>query len=575
MAALLGSGLKKIRMNPIKLSFFRLRRLLLRNTVGASGLFAIRPDFFSFMMRFAESVSHGVPICAKHCFFLELFMKLNIPALCLVSALAFSLNACSDGDDNNNDEKQPCTQDVCQDASILLKCEAGVETPTTCQFGCDNNACKPETNPEPEKCTYTEPKCSADSKSVMTCTGGVESSKECKNGCANGACIVSCTFEGKQCNADGTAVVTCTDGEEVVDEECKNGCEDNACKAACSADVCTEDGSALIKCNDGVESTESCVNGCENNKCNDPCTYTDAKCNDDNSAALSCNAGKETVTTCEKGCVEGKCQDCTEATEADDCGAGKICVNGACEAGCTADKCEGDNLLACKDGHYEAASEANKCATKCVDDAMGDGKSICVDADYCKVSDDCKEREDGKTICLTSKHRCESLACSKAECKENETCVLGACVITTDLNAEKDADCDPKTFVDHCRGDKLAMCMVKTKKIEDKKCDEAGNECTYGVSFSNCGSTKDGFSGCAAYKDGQVVKSTCVESRPAETICGDKTSVTECKDRTSWSEITTFTCTTTTEGKRVALMTAFDYCPNEGECNDEGTACAE
>ena len=428
------------------------------------------------------------------------FMKFNRFILCALSVAAFSMAACGGDDNDNNNENQPCTANVCKDASILLECKDGVETPVTCQNGCENNACKTAPAPVDNQCTYTEPKCNEANNAVLTCKDGVESSSPCENGCENGSCK--------------TAPV-------------------------------------------------------ENQ-----CTYTEPKCNEANNAVLTCKDGVESSENCAKGCADGKCIVCTEATEKADCGDNKICVNGACsDPECTQDKCSENNLLACSNGRLAAASNDNKCENKCVADAMGDGKDACVGADYCKTADDCRDREDGKTTCMTSEHRCESFACSNANCKDTEVCVLGACVLKADLDAEAKTECNPETFVDHCRGDNLATCALYSKSIENKKCDEDGNVCVYQVILSNCVDTFYKLNGCAAYKDGLKIVSQCIESRSPDDICGNAPSATECVDKNSWSEITTYACIVSTEGKKIAVETKSDVCPDEGVCAEDGKSC--
>ena len=315
--------------------------------------------------------------------------------------------------------------------------------------------------------------------------------------------------------------------------------DDNASDTNCQASVCSEDGSKLIECNIQTgETTESpCELGCDktinecikpsndNNDNNDNKKCTASVCKDDGSALIECEtaSGMTTETPCPNGCNK----------ETNQC---NLPPKPECHVSCKDDKI----LYDCD---ANGVQSEKTCDGICADNA-------CRDNNYCSNTSPCRDPE--KNICNYASNTCDSLACSRAFCLTNETCVLGACVPESDINAEYNDICNVDTFVPHCRDNLLFECRYVSDNDDGSK--------IYKVRSSSCQG------GCKAYEsDGDVI-STCVENMKQEDICGTTNVGSRCEESADQGWMTTYICVNSTNAEPIVVVSGFDMC-------DEGYGC--
>lgn len=375
------------------------------------------------------------------------------------------------------------------------------------------------------------------------------------------------------CKEDGTALLVCNkETGDITETPCAYGCNlvTHVCNNApangenngnkCTADVC-KDENILLACNKetGAVTETPCAAGCDMaaNVCIELEKCTADICKADGSSLIVCDkdSGLTTEKLCAYGCnsAENACYECTEDAH---CGAGKICEGNKCgDVQCTADVCGEDkvSVIPCVNGRIAETVACDGDTPKCGKGAAGNGADACVAEDWCSATqtDECKDRTDGKTICNSDRNRCDTLACSKADCAEGTVCALGACVPKAMYEAEKGTVCTQSEFIDHCREDgDLYACMKAT---------EAGE---YKIYTGNCKGR------CRAYEDANVIKSSCIENMTREEACGNDTTLTgsSCEEWDGQGWETTYMCTQSTNNEPIVLMTKMEQC-------DEGYGC--
>ena len=287
---------------------------------------------------------------------------------------------CTDGED--------CvigSQPFCRDGDLVVptpSCDAGLcgssESVTPCDYGCDNDACRPSPC-EGISCTALKaPTCDGDRRIVYEATGTCTpdgdtsytceyaideaASEDCASGCTDGYCNddpcvgVVCdeipddacdgdnlhTYQGNGvCNSDsGTAECVYTPSTTL----CPNGCGDATCYECNGPEDCSStspycDGDdrvyATAVCSEHTcssqEQRETCAYGCDSGSCVQPCAgFT---CN--NPPAAFC-ADEATLTTYgETGtCVVDASNQpsCEYQTQDEPCGTGLVCETDGCVA---------------------------------------------------------------------------------------------------------------------------------------------------------------------------------------------------------------------------------------------------
>ncbi|MBO4351063.1 MAG: hypothetical protein J6A01_08990 [Proteobacteria bacterium] len=531
--------------------------------------------------------------------------------LCLCfGCISFNMMGCDDdGDSKEKSQSAVCTYEGMQcssDATSLLKCENGIElTVMACPQGCANNACTAAVG-----CTYLGAKCSDDAKAVLSCINGIESSQPCEYGCQNGACKTQteetdkCTYEGNKCSEDLTQVVQCDNGTETIVETCDNGCENGECKKtevppSCDyqGTQCNENMTAVVKCEDGEETiVEPCEKGCENGACKtdpvdpDQCDFKGLQCDNDINVVVECKNGTVTVVeTCDDGCQNGKCikgevpaqcnfkgTRCNEAMDAVvKCEDGEETIVDTCDYLCenakcidpdptvcdfTGKQCRDNEVVKCdKDQHFVVVEE---CIEGCTNGACD--KVACP----ASVNPSCF---DAKTIL-----ECDAATkqMKKTACKDNKLCVNGECFEDSELvscNFESSCTAD-NTAIRKCDNGKASyeVCPNKTSCSDDSgtpecvstvtgtKCDEVtfnpycddnnhAFTCDEGnLKDQNCGTAKKCLNGeCVSQKDWEIgdectienFPETCVGNVPVKCIkeAGKKAKVTATDDDCSQS----------------------------------------
>ncbi len=279
---------------------------------------------------------------------------------CVAPALSGGRKVC--GDDHRFRDCADDSECALASGSESTICETG-----TCEAGCS----APSANAEGLICgsDHRRHNCSGDSdcSAALANDAGVCDGGKCKIGCVAPALnelgqICGADHRYKNCSGDsecalagGTESYVCEDGLCVqgcgVNADCENGgiCDDHRCRACLNeegaqADDCQKNGytspimcigGACItgECNDVLACPEEKV--CDANKCYD-CNYSSVKkCLD---AGKVCDYENKTCVQClndsdcfggSKVCENKTCRDCNST----ECGDGKVCVSGSCEAG--------------------------------------------------------------------------------------------------------------------------------------------------------------------------------------------------------------------------------------------------
>ena len=386
--------------------------------------------------------------------------------------------ACSGGKPPDCDDKNPCTEDKCDD-KVGCKSEptaAPCDDANACTEGekCDAGACtgKPKGCDDANPCTQdgcdkvkgctVEPFVGAcddgdactegDACKDVKCAPGI--AKVCDDGkvCTKDACdkAKGCTAEaqpgpcddGSKCTlADACqggaclpgAVTLCDDQNGCTNDTCdaKTGCANLANTATCTdgnactaADVCKAGNCSgkAVACNDG--------NPCTSDACLPAvgCTTTandGAACDDDNPctqgdscAGASCQAGKATVCPANEPCIAWKCDPVLGKCKPGYLIAGTVCNDGnACSEGdaCAAGACQGKPLDVGK-----ACDDGNVCTTdgcQIVGGCTHGANGLpCDDGNACTKGDAC-----AKTVC-------GGLPVSaSAECDDGKVCTDDGC----------------------------------------------------------------------------------------------------------------------------------------------------
>ena len=422
-----------------------------------------------------------------------------------------------DGEDNDCDgstdeatcdDKNPCTQDLCDAKKTLEGKDGCIHNPTQAPCDADGNQCT-----------------SNDQCKNGVCTPGKAKDCDDKNPCTKDVCLPAsgCTQtddDGAPCDDDNPCTQSdlCKQGgcEPGIAKKCKSG--DPCVLAACdiSTGKCKfkpiPDG---VPCNDGTACTkaDSCLGGTCLGKvvdCDDGSKCTDDSCDSKTGCKHSpntnpCNDGN--ACTDADGCKGGKCAGTAKVIK-DDCNDGNPCTKDGCnvKTGCTYDDQKGN------------CSDANPCTTDdtCKDGTCKGGKNTC----QCEADKDCNAFEDGdlcngtlkcdKTAspfkCVVDKHTvvsCSSgkdTACLANKCDKTK----GACQFIPKADGKPcDADGDVCSVGDKC---KAGNCLAGSQKscddnnaCTDDSCDKKtgclhkantgkcsdGNECTVGDGCSN------------------------------------------------------------------------------------------
>ncbi len=241
----------------------------------------------------------------------------------------------------------------------------------------------------------------------------------------------ACTTD--TCNSsDGTCVNTAVDcGTQVCNPA------DGACVACVANSDCADDGDVCTAEACGADNTcsSSAIAGCceTNAECDDGDACTADACTDNNCTNVA--------TNCDDGdaCTDDSCDSATGCVHTDvACGAGEVCLNGACVTSCTTDgDCADDGDLctteACVDGACTSTAVDCSDGAACTDDACDSATGTCTNTDNCTAG----------TTCNTTTGLCESCTgcTTDAECADDglfctgtESCdtAAGCCVSSGD-----------------------------------------------------------------------------------------------------------------------------------------------
>ncbi len=429
-------------------------------------------------------------------------------------------------DEGSCDDGNPCTNDGCNTAGSVAKCDHAFNT-APCDA--DGSIC-------------TE----ADHCQDGVCAPGPALKCDDNNLCTNDSCDpkLGCSSQpadGLTCDADGsncTVGDVCKAGKCVVGsaKTCATGvlCQIEACDNATGECVATNaDG---VPCNDANPCTvgEACAGG--------KCVGTNALCDDKNSCTVDVCDAK--IGCLHSAIASGPCDDGSACTYNDVCTPGG-CVGIAQDAtlcednnGCTTDLCDanlgcihqpangtfcydGDDCTVgdhCQDSACEGSSNICKCTTA-ADCAAFDDTNVCYGVHYCDNSGSapgCKlnpssivkcdtnlDTECGQNLCNANTGKCgivvkpNGIVCNAdgSLCTQGDNCKDGACMPGLAPNCDDglactDDACDPKTGcthafnVDPCNADNDACtaddhCIQGVCNQGSKKICEDGEACTY------------------------------------------------------------------------------------------------
>lgn len=388
------------------------------------------------------------------------------------------------------------------------------------------------------------------------------------------------------CKEDGTALLVCNkETGDITETPCAYGCNlvTHVCNNApangenngnkCTADVC-KDGNTLLACHKetGIVTETPCAAGCDMtaNVCNELEKCTADVCKADGSSLIVCDkdSGLTTEKLCAYGCnsVENACYECTEDAH---CGAGKICEGNKCEdVQCTADVCGEDkaSVIPCVNGRIAETVACDGDTPKCGKGAAGNGADACVAEDWCSATqtDECKDRTDGRTICVEKRNRCETLACSKADCGDGTVCADGICVPEEQADLAIGDTCVEDKFVDYCKDGKLIYCREFYGKVT--------------VTEMSCGGSAGVrdyyYDGCVAYAQSGKNVASCQIDATVEETCGSASTATICTEFSDWSETTGVICVNTLNNKPAVIIDDTKYEVCDYGCNYNMTSCS-
>ena len=436
---------------------------------------------------------------------------------------------------------------VCDTSSLPHKCAVNAESVIACEepTGPDATCLATFCDPQNGDCSW-EPvneggACSDGNVCTLNdacqngkCVGGVEANCNDGNPCSDDDCDPTggcfheaneapcqdgdvCTV-GDQCSEEvclGGEPLECDDGNHCTDDSCEPGagcihknnanqCDDmNECSTGdgCFGGQCV--GTGTLDCNDdNLCTTDVCdpEMGCVN-------TSNALPCDDGNACTTgeSCNAGEcqgGVAANCNDGnpCTDDSCHPnagCQHANNEDACNDGDVCTtndlcqNGVCVGAgtltcddanpCTADSC--DALLGCLHAPGDGeCDDGNSCTTidACANGfCKGSGLLNCNDNDPC-TNDWC----DPSSGCV---NKFNSAPCNDGDlCTTGDTCALGECEGTGDLNCEDgnsctEDSCDPQTGCTHAPGE--GAC-------DDQNPCTANDQCVQGIckglGLTNC-----------------------------------------------------------------------------------------
>ena len=476
------------------------------------------------------------------------------------------------------DDQNPCTSDSCDKASGCANaansnnCDDG--NACTIGDGCADKACKPgaatvcdDKNPcTDEVCDVKTGKCvatantaacsdgnactSGDVCAASACKAGVAKVCDDKNPCTNDSCNPA---TGSCAVANNTAVCTdnnaCTAGDVCANGACKAGtakvCDD---KNPCTLDTCDKVTGAC---------SASPIVGCGGN-----CKVA-TDCDDKNACTSD-------------ACVNGKCANAANTLACDDkdgCTVGDVCALGACKPGaakvcddknpCTDDSC--DTVTgACKATNNVAPCNDNNACT--LNDACAAGACVpgsvmnCDDKNPCTLGETCKLGScvagvakvcDDKNVCTTDS--CDKLngncvavnntsACSDADaCTTGDVCALGAC------KPGAAANCNDSNV---CTTDSCDKATGKCANANNSLACTDNNACTVG--------------------DACVV-GLCKAGTP--TVCDDKTPCTTDSCETANGKCKYMFLTAGTACSDGLLCTSGDKCDALGKCAGTAVVC--
>ncbi len=394
------------------------------------------------------------------------------------------------------DDNNPCTDNSCdnQGGCVFLANDVTCDDGNACTTGeaCHNHACGAGAVVQcDDKNPCTQEVC--DPKSG--CKGVVLNGSACEDG---DACTIGDTCVSGQCASN---LLSCEDNNPCTLDSCDkaagcihtaltSGCDDgDACTAndTCLAGICSgtpaapcDDGNACT--NDVCDKTIGCVFTPNSNPCSDGdvCTSNDLCVNGTcvSGAALACNDQNPcTKDSCQAltGCVfrndDGKACDDGQTCSVNDTCSGGLCSgfapNCGDDNGCTNDSCADGvgcvhlaNTAACDDGN--ACTTADTCSNK---GCVGGAAPNCNDSNFC-TSDAC----DNTMGCV---HQNKAVACDDGDaCTTGDTCSGGACVPSGVAGCD---DGNPCT-IDGCTP--LGGC-THSDALPATACDDA-NACTVG-----------------------------------------------------------------------------------------------
>ena len=351
-------------------------------------------------------------------------------------------------DDGLCDDKNPCTENVC-DAKAAACSHPANTLPCT-----DGNACT-----SPDLCA------------AGACKGGLTDCDD-KNPCTDDTCDPATGCVHAPHNKPCTDFNACTANDLCNGQgACKGlaldvavACKDNN---PCTADLCDQ--------------ATGCQNPAQPGTCDDgnPCTNGDA------CASGACKGG-ENVCKCTTT------EECKANEDKDLCNGTLFCDKAVAPFACKVDPttivtCSTASDGPCKKTGCEAATG------NCKVDDLGDGKACDADGSACTGSDACKAGvcAPGAAIACDDKNPCTDDTCDpKSGCKtvhnvaacsdgngctSGDTCSGGACV------AGKKTVCDDNSVctIDSCDS-KSGLCVYAGAALEGDGCDADGSVCTIG-----------------------------------------------------------------------------------------------
>lgn len=243
-------------------------------------------------------------------------------------------------------------------------------------------------------------------------------------------------------------------------------------------------------------------------------------------------------------------------------GGEKLCGNGSIDAG---EACELTNLngKTCAD-IIEGTTGQLRCNTNCQFDTSGCktqsdnvlcGDGVISETEDCeagiqidKTCSDIIPNSEGtlacnQNTCFFDATGCKEVIYVEAECNTNDDCASATCshgvCLTTEMNSiEEDETCDPNTFKEFCKDDKMVYCGRAVDENGDYILDGNGDY-VYGVIMSDC--SEYGGCGLIDMKDAYgvtqpVIEAWCVNStlhlsnEEAKAICTEPGKFPVCAD---------------------------------------------